>query len=123
VRLQHVALGIAHDGAEKARHFYSGLLGLEERELPEGVDPALFIWFRLGDADLELHLHLLDEADPPPVRAHFCLVVGDDLDELRARLTAGGVATRDPRFWANRGAFFCHDPFDNLIEISRQAHS
>ena len=37
---------------------------------------------------------LLDER--PAVMPHFCLVVDGDLAELRARLEAAGVETRDP---------------------------
>ena len=79
MNLQHVAIGIAHDGAERARAFYGGVLGLEERALPAGVDPERFIWFAVGDG-LDLHLHLLDGDDPPAVRSHFCLLVGDELE-------------------------------------------
>ena len=63
VRLQHVSIPIPLDGAERARAFYGGLLGLEERDVLPKLDPARFIWYRVG-GDLELHLMLLDE--PPP---------------------------------------------------------
>ena len=106
MNLQHVAIGIAHDGAERARAFYGGVLGLEERALPAGVDPERFIWFAVGEG-LDLHLHVLDGDDPPAVRSHFCLLVGDELEPLRARVEASGIATRDPRLWPGRGAFFC----------------
>ena len=122
MRLQHVAIGIAEDGAERARAFYGGLLGLEERQPPPPVDREKFIWFRAGEG-LDLHLHVLDEADPPPVRAHFCLLVDGDLDEVRARVEAGGVPTHDPQRWRGRPAFFCRDPFDNLIELALFADS
>ena len=120
MRLQHVAIGIAPDGAERARAFYGGLLGLEEQVPPPGVDQTMFIWFRVGDG-LDLHLHVLDEEDPPPVRAHFCLLVGDQLEAIRARVEAAGVETTDPKRWVGRPAFFCRDPFDNLIEFARLA--
>jgi catechol 2,3-dioxygenase-like lactoylglutathione lyase family enzyme len=123
VELQHVAIGVSAGGAAAARAFYGGLLGLEERPVPEGVDPEGFIWYRVGGPNRELHLHILDEPDPPPVRAHFCLLVGDALDELRARIDAAGIETRDPQRWRSRGAFFCLDPFGNLLEFARHAHS
>ncbi len=56
------------------------------------LDPDAFVWYRAG-AGLELHLMLVDEQ--PPERAHFCLAVEDDLDELRARLEVAGAPTRD----------------------------
>ena len=81
------------------------------------LDPDAFVWYRAG-GDLELHLMLDDEE--PPERAHFCLVVEDDLDGLRARLESRPAcrpATR--RRFVGRPRFFCHDPFGNLVELAR----
>jgi catechol 2,3-dioxygenase-like lactoylglutathione lyase family enzyme len=115
MRLQHVSIAIPPDGAERARDFYGGLLGLEERDVLPKLDPAGFIWFRAG-GDLELRLMLVDET--PPRQPHFCLVV-DELDELRRRLDAAGVATRDSTPLVGRPRFTCRDPFGNLIELAR----
>ncbi|HWB22320.1 MAG TPA: VOC family protein [Gaiellaceae bacterium] len=115
MRLQHVSVAIPLDGAGSARAFYGGLLGLEERDVVPKLDPARFIWFRVG-GDLELHLMLNDEA--PRERAHFCLVV-DDLEGLRARIEAAGFETRDATELVGRPRFFCRDPFGNLLELTR----
>lgn len=115
MRLQHVSVAIPTDGADRARGFYGGLLGLEERDVLPKLDPASFIWYRVG-GDLELHLMLVDDA--PPERAHLCLAVGGGLDELLARLEAAGVwTTRDTTELVGRPRFFCRDPFGNLIEL------
>jgi catechol 2,3-dioxygenase-like lactoylglutathione lyase family enzyme len=116
LRLQHVSIAVTRDGAERARAFYGGLLGLEERDVLPALDPDGFVWYRAG-GDLELHLMLVD--DPPPERAHFCLVVEDNLDALRERLVAAGVPTRDTTPLAGRPRFFCNDPFGNLVELAR----
>ena len=116
MRLQLVSVAIPPDGAERARAFYGDLLGLEERDVLPTLDPAQFIWYRVG-GDLELHLMLLDE--PPPERAHFCLVVDGDLDALRGRLNAAGVPTNDVSPLVGRPRFFCRDPFGNAIELCR----
>jgi catechol 2,3-dioxygenase-like lactoylglutathione lyase family enzyme len=115
MRLQHVSVAIARGGEEKARAFYGGLLGLEERDVLPRLDPAGFIWFRAG-GDLELHLMLVDE--PPPEQPHFCLVV-DDIGALRRRLEEAGVETRDPTPLVGRPRFMCRDPFGNLIELAQ----
>ena len=39
MRLQHVSIAIAADGAHAAREFYGGLLGLEEKPVPPKLDP------------------------------------------------------------------------------------
>ena len=116
LRLQHVSIAIPRDGAERARTFYGGLLGLEELAVPPKLDPERFVWFHVG-GDLELHLMLLDE--PPPEKPHFCLVSGGDLDALRRRLEEAGVETRDATEIVGRRRFFCRDPFGNLVELGR----
>jgi catechol 2,3-dioxygenase-like lactoylglutathione lyase family enzyme len=115
LRLQHVSIAVPTDGAETARAFYGGLLGLEERDVLPALDPDGFIWFRTG-GDTELHLMLV--AEPPPDQPHFCLAV-DDLEGLRARLEAGGVEARDSTPLVGRPRFTCRDPFGNLIELAR----
>lgn len=115
MRLQHVSIVIPPDGADAARAFYGGLLGLEERAVLPKLDPARFIWFRAG-GDLELHLILGDEV--PSERAHFCLVV-DELEGLRDRVDAAGFETRDATELVGRPRFFCRDPFGNLVELTR----
>jgi len=116
MRLQHVSIAIPPDGADRARAFYGGLLGLEERDVPPKLDPGRLIWFRAG-GDLELHLLMAD--DPPPENAHFCLVVEGELGEHRARLEEAGVTTRDATEIIGRPRFFCRDPFGNLVELTR----
>jgi catechol 2,3-dioxygenase-like lactoylglutathione lyase family enzyme len=121
VRLQHVSVAIPPEGAERARAFYGGLLGLEERDVLPKLDPSRFIWYRAGGDDLELHLMLLDER--AAVRPHLCLAVDADLAALRARLEAAGVETRDGTELAGRPRFTCRDPFGNLIELAEIATS
>jgi catechol 2,3-dioxygenase-like lactoylglutathione lyase family enzyme len=116
VRLQHVSIVVPRDGTERAREFYGGLLGLEERDVPPKLDPSALIWYGVG-GDCELHLMLADER--PPERRHFCLVVDGDLGEVRARLEAAGVETRTPTEIVGRPRFFCRDPFGNLVELTR----
>ena len=116
MRLQHVSIAIAADGAAAGRAFYGGLLGLEEKPVPPKLDPEQLVWFHLG-ADLELHL--MQTADAPPPDAHFCLAVDGRLDELRARLEAAGIETRTPTEIVGRPRFMCRDPFGNLIELTQ----
>jgi catechol 2,3-dioxygenase-like lactoylglutathione lyase family enzyme len=119
VRLQHVSIIVptGEDTRAQAIAFYSGLLGLEQRDVPPHLDPAGLIWFRVGG---DLELHLLQEAAPADDQRHFCLEVeGADLDELRARIEAAGLETRDATPIVGRPRFFCRDPFGNLVELTR----
>jgi catechol 2,3-dioxygenase-like lactoylglutathione lyase family enzyme len=114
VRLQHVSIPLPRTGVDEARVFYGGVLGLEELAVLPNLAPARFIWFDLG-GDLELHLLLLDEVGVQ--QGHFCLAVDNGLAELRARLEAAGVGTKDGTAIVGRPRFTCHDPFGNLVEI------
>jgi catechol 2,3-dioxygenase-like lactoylglutathione lyase family enzyme len=116
MRLQHVSIPIPAGGEQRAREFYGGLLGLEERSVPPNLDAARFIWFRVGAPDLELHLMI--GTDPPPDKRHLCLEL-TELEGLRTRLEAAGVETSDATEIVGRPRFFCRDPFGNLLELLR----
>ena len=92
MRLQHVSIAIAADGADAGRAFYGGLLGLAEKPVPPKLDPEQLVWFSLGG---DLELHLMQTGDAPPPGAHFCIAVDTGLDELRARIEAAGIKTTD----------------------------
>ena len=115
MRLQHVSVAIAQDGADAARAFYGGLLGLREKPVPPKLDPSQLVWFALGG---DLELHLLQSGDEPPPRAHFCIAIDSGLDELRARIETAGIETRTPTEIVGRPRFMCRDPFGNLVELT-----
>ncbi len=116
MRLQHVSVAIAADGADEARAFYGGLLGLEEKPVPPKLDPSELVWFDLGG---DLELHLMQTGDGPPPNAHFCIAVDVGLDEVRGRIEAAGIETRTPTEIVGRPRFMCHDPFGNLVELTQ----
>ena len=115
MRLQHVSIAIPRDGADRARGFYGGLLGLEEKPVPPKLDPAQLVWFGVGG---DLELHLMKTGDAPPPNAHFCLAVDSGLDELRARIEAAGIETSTPTEIVGRPRFRCRDPFGNSVELT-----
>ena len=115
MRLQHVSVAIAAEGADAARAFYGGLLGLVEKPVPPKLDPSELVWFALGG---DRELHLLQSGDQPPPRAHFCIAVDSGLEELRARIEAAGIETRTPTEIVGRPRFMCRDPFGNLVELT-----
>jgi catechol 2,3-dioxygenase-like lactoylglutathione lyase family enzyme len=116
VKLQHVSIPVSAGGEEEARAFYGGMLGLRERSVGRGLDPAKFIWFETGPG-LELHLILGDEHADPEERRHFCLEV-DDLEAMRARIEDAGAPVLEATPIAGRPRFFLRDPFDNLVELT-----
>jgi mannose-6-phosphate isomerase-like protein (cupin superfamily)/catechol 2,3-dioxygenase-like lactoylglutathione lyase family enzyme len=112
-RLTHVNVTMPQGGEEAARAFYHGLLGLPEIPKPEMMRGRGGVWFEAGG--LDVHLSVESNEAGPDIQRHFGVEVAD-VDELRARLAAAGVATEDgrPAPWRR---FYVRDPFGNRIEI------
>jgi catechol 2,3-dioxygenase-like lactoylglutathione lyase family enzyme len=112
VALDHVQLAMPAGGEDKARAFYSGVLGLAEQEKPENLARRGGVWFASG----ALKVHLGVEADFRPARkAHPAFRV-ENLADLRARCEAAGFPTVDDEPLAGFGRFYVDDPFGNRIE-------
>jgi len=121
IGIDHVVLCVRD--VEKARDFYSDLLGMEPREERPGKWALHF-----GSQKISLQ----DEANLPeiargtiPGTANFCLLAEDSVDFLVDRLRARGIeilAGPDERVGAMgtiRSLYF-RDPDGNLVEVSNQ---
>jgi catechol 2,3-dioxygenase-like lactoylglutathione lyase family enzyme len=111
--LDHVQLAMPAGEEERARQFYSGVLGLTEMPKPANLAKRGGAWFEGG----RLRLHLGVEADFRPARkAHPALLV-QDLNALIQHLERAGVAivTDEPLEGYHR--IYVSDPFGNRIEL------
>lgn len=115
--LHHAALTVPADRLEEARRFYSGLLGLEERDRPEAELGRPGIWYRLGET--ELHIQSREQAPPGGGDNHPAFVVAD-VAGLREHLRANGVEVLEAQPLSDRERFFCRDPFGNRLEFLSQ---
>ena len=116
--IDHVQLAAPAGCEAAARHFFGGLLALEEIAKPRLLAGRGGCWFRAGAH--ELHIGV---AEPfvRAAKAHpaFRVASGDDLETLAAKLEAGGVAV----MWADAaeipgtGRFHAHDPWGNRLEF------
>ena len=96
--VSHVSITVTD--VQKARDFYTGVLGFQEIARPAFDFPG--IWYSLG-GDLQLHIILNDELVRPAVEReriearypHFALWT-DDCDAAAARVEALGLVCRDP---------------------------
>lgn len=111
--LDHVQVALPRDAEEGARAFYGGVLGLEELPKPEPIRSRGGVWFRVGAQ--ELHLGI-EEPFTPARKAHPGLLA-DDLDAVRERLQAAGVAYEDDSRVDGVDRLFVHDPFGNRLEL------
>ena len=111
--LHHVQVAAPPGCEEAARAFYGGLLGLTEVPKPPALAARGGVWFALGAQ--ELHVGV-EEPFRPAERAHPALLVRG-LDDLRRRLEAAGVPTRDDAPIAGFRRFHAGDPWGNRIEL------
>lgn len=119
LRLQHVALTAPTAELERARQFYSGLLGLQETPRPPELADRPGIWYTLGTT--ELHIQARDDAPVEKGDRHPALVV-DDIDGWRARLVSAGVEVTDQPTIFGRRRFDIRDPFGNRIELMTEGN-
>lgn len=116
-RVQHVSVGFEAGRGADVRSFYSGVLGLPEKPRPLGLQDTPVIWFDAGDDEHEVHLLSTPDYTAPQGN-HLCLQV-DDLDAMRAYLTAQGIAIREAAAIDNRPRLMVSDPFGNGIELTQ----
>lgn len=114
--LHHVSVLVANTA--RALRFYHELLGFDlDPDRPDLGYPGA--WLRIGGQQL----HLLELPNPDPVagrpahggRDRHCAFSIRDLDGLRRRLEADGVACTSSR--SGRRALFCRDPDGNALEF------
>lgn len=113
-RIQHVSIPRPPGSGEQTRAFYSGVLGLPEKPVPQAIQHLDLIWFDLGD--LELHCFSEEPVNDASGR-HFCLEV-EDVEGMRTRLIQAGFAPWDATPIPGRPRFFCRDPFGNTVEFT-----
>jgi catechol 2,3-dioxygenase-like lactoylglutathione lyase family enzyme len=111
--IDHVQLAAPPGCEEAARAFYGGLLGMGELPKPEELGDRGGCWFRAGAQ--ELHVGVEDPFAPAQ-KAHPGLLT-PDLDALRNRLAAAGVAWKDDDTIAGVDRLFVDDPFGNRLEV------
>lgn len=109
--IDHVQLAIPADGAERAREFFGGLLGMPEVPVPQGLSAVC--WFLSGGAAIHIGV---EEPFAPARKAHPCLLT-TDLDALQVVLEDAGHACARAHDIPGIERFHTHDPFGNRIEF------
>jgi catechol 2,3-dioxygenase-like lactoylglutathione lyase family enzyme len=113
IGLDHVQLAMPAGAEDKARAFYSGLLGLTEVRKPAHLARRGGVWFEAGS----LKLHLGVEAEfRPAKKAHPALIVHNLSALLEAAAAAGYPPVTDEPLPGYDRAYLA-DPFGNRIEF------
>jgi len=105
------------DLLEKERAFYREVLGLEEVRQREG-----YVWFRVGDATLEVAQR---NADRPEVRRAGCAIGYrvEDVEATRSELISRGAEPlTEIQGGPKAGARWCYfrDPEGNTFQITQE---
>jgi catechol 2,3-dioxygenase-like lactoylglutathione lyase family enzyme len=111
--IDHVQLAAPAGCEEDARAFFAGLLGLDELEKPELLQPRGGVWFRVGTQQL----HVGVEPDFVAARkAHPAFTVAR-YDELLHRLRGAGLEISDDDSIAGVRRCYLVDPWGNRLEL------
>jgi RimJ/RimL family protein N-acetyltransferase len=111
--LDQVQLAMPRGGEERARAFWSGLMGLREVPRPAEMAARPGQWFERGP--LRVHTGVEDDFHPAK-KAHPALLVSG-FEVLLARLANAGHAARPSETLGGARRAHVEDPFGNRIEL------
>jgi catechol 2,3-dioxygenase-like lactoylglutathione lyase family enzyme len=113
LRIDHVQLAMPRGGEDRAREFYSGLLGIPEVPKPVELSKRGGCWFERGD--LKVHLGV-DPEFRAQRKAHPAFLVRD-LGALVERLRAAGAEVIEDGVLPGHQRVYVTDPFGNRLEL------
>jgi len=112
-RLHHVQVAAPRGSEAQARAFYVDVLGMKEIPKPANLAARGGLWLDFGASQLHVGI---EEPFRPAEKAHPAFEV-DDLDAVRARLTAHRIDTWEDEPFPRRRRFYVRDPFGNRLEF------
>ena len=111
--IDHVQLAAPPGSEEEARHFYGGLLGMNELAKPPMLAQRGGVWFASG----AVQIHIGIEQDFRPARKAHPALRCNNYDALVASLRAAGVEVSEVDDIPGVRRGHIHDPFGNRIEL------
>ncbi len=115
--IEHVQLAMPRGEEDKARTFYTGVLGVPEVPKPAGLAKRGGCWFE--NRTVKLHVGVEDDFRPAK-KAHVALVV-NDLDALLVRARAAGCEVIDTALFQSWRQAYVFDLFGNRLELLEPA--
>jgi catechol 2,3-dioxygenase-like lactoylglutathione lyase family enzyme len=113
IGIEHVQLTMPRGEEDRARKFYSGILGIPEVPKPAELAMRGGVWFE----NKYLKIHLGVEAEfRPACKAHPALLV-EDLHALMVLLRERGIPVVDDDALEGFFRVYVSDPFGNRIEL------
>jgi catechol 2,3-dioxygenase-like lactoylglutathione lyase family enzyme len=114
--LDHVQLAMPAGGEDKARHFYTNLLGFTEVPKPENLAARGGCWFE--NNGIKLHLGV-ERGFTPALKAHPAFLV-KDLPAFIEILTSQNLEVTEDEPLTGYLRCYIHDPFGNRIELMQK---
>ncbi|TCP68336.1 VOC family protein [Baia soyae] len=109
----HIQLSAPVDSEEKARAFFSDILGMNEIPKPDNLKKRGGVWFEVGTQ--QLHIGIQKDFSPAQ-KAHPAFQV-KNLDGLREQLIQNDIDVIDDEPLEGANRFYVQDPFGNRIEF------
>lgn len=114
VGLHHAQITIPKGAEDEGKHFYCGILGLNEIEKPDSLKSRGGFWVTAGDRDI--HVGTEDEVDRSKTKAHIAYQV-DDLSYWVKVLEKHHVQITKSIPIPGFERFEFRDPFGNRVEM------
>lgn len=114
--LDHVQLAMPAGGEDKARAFYSAVLGMTEVAKPDNLAKRGGCWFELHD--IKVHLGV-ERGFAPAQKAHPAFLV-DDLPRFLEMLATHEVEAMEDEPLTGYLRAYINDPFGNRIELMQR---
>ena len=122
-----IRIGKEEDDVEKARSFYSDVLGLEADGGRPTIPGIPGFWMNVGEGSNTSQIHLMGAVGMSPVarsekedptHPHVALAV-EDIQEAKRDLDERGIWYWQIEGLVGQGSdqIFVRDPFDNIIEL------
>jgi catechol 2,3-dioxygenase-like lactoylglutathione lyase family enzyme len=112
-RLHHVLISAPPGSEDQARAFFVDVLGMTEVPKPAHLAAKGGIWLDFGDTQLHVGI---ESPFRPAEKSHPAFEV-DDVEAVRARLSARGIETWENERYPGRRRFYARDPFGNRLEF------
>ncbi|MDQ1096608.1 MULTISPECIES: VOC family protein [Chryseobacterium] len=111
-RLDHVQICIPTGQEDKARRFYTDIIGLTEIPKPEALIANGGLWYRIAD----IQLHIGTEDNISKSKRHPAFEV-ENLEAIKKYLITHNVNIKEEIRIPGQQRFSFMDPFDNRIEL------
>src|SRR3954469_17355130 len=115
VAFHHVNLGVPPDGIAEQGTFLTEVLGYQRMATPPELAGRNVNWFSAADGS---QVHLSEDPEHRPAdRAHVAVVLGDELDDVVARLNDRGTKVEVLDGVVGVRVAICRDPAGNRWEL------